>query len=121
MTRTLIQHENVTEVLHIMAGHGWATADSGDVESPTGWFAYMYNDANGRDDDSLVDAFETDLAEHGVSVEELRGGWVLYQDNYGFRAALHYFTERDARSQFEALDSEYGTWLDAVDEDETED
>ena len=86
MTRTTSKHEDVTEVLHIMAGHGWATADDGDVESPTGWFAYLYNDRNGRDDESLVDTFETDLDEHDVKVEDFRGGWVLYTDNYGFRA-----------------------------------
>lgn len=106
-------HDAVTRVLHQMSMDGWANESDGDVQAPTGWFAYMINDAADRD--SLVDAFADVMADKDVTVEEVMGAWLLMEDNYGFKSAVDYGTEHAVRQMYGLLSREYQLWAGDVD------
>ena len=107
-------NDPTTEALHEMSIQGWFTSDSGDVESPTGWFAWT--EILPSELDEIADAFSDEFAAlAGLDLSELVGGWILYQDSQGSVDAVRYELSAvpgysDARIAFEALDRDYCSW-----------
>ena len=113
----MTDHRNIVNALHAME----CDEADGEVESPMGWFGYLYNDP--RDNESLADNYAEILEDERVTVADVTGAWVLYCDNYGNRDAVLYTTRRDARVAFDGLVAEYNEWhaaVDDIDEDEDE-
>ena len=112
-----MRHDPTTAALHEMSLQGWFTSSSGDVESPTGWFAWTEIRSNELDE--IVEAFSAEFAEiAGLDVSSLVGGWVLYQDSQGFVDAVGYDLSpvpgySDARIAFDALEREFCSWSEA--------
>lgn len=106
------------EVLDAMAGDGWATESSGDVESPTGWFAWMVNTP--AEIAEILDAFPdaTDAVDAGLlDADELVGAWLIAHDSQGFVDVSRFSDEREVREVFAMLDADYCAWSDENGED----
>lgn len=108
-------HEAVTRVLHQMSLDGWANESDGDVEAPTGWFAYMINEPAERD--SLVDAFGDVMADEDVTVDQVMGAWLLMEDSFGFKYAVSAEEAGSIRAMFAQLSRGYLTWATADEDD----
>ena len=119
MTKT---PDSTTAALYEMSVHGWFTEESGNVEAPTGWFAWT--EILPTELDSVVDAFADEFAElDDFDPAELVGGWILYEDSQGFVDAVRYELSpvpgySDARIAFRTLENEYCGWADIDDDDD---
>ena len=127
MTTPKFGRDPRVEALYAMSLQGWFTDQSGDVESPTGWFAWT--EIRADEVAEIGEAFEAEFGDIAESDDELRdllaslvGGWLLFEDEQGFVSAVEYPLTRDpvfgvsasapARVAFDALDAEYATWCD---------
>lgn len=89
------------EYLHAIASDD-SDERSGEVDSPTGWFALLIIKA-----DEIADL----QASFGRPVEGIIGNFILTESSQGFGYVAAYETEAEARAAFESLDTEYGNWL----------
>ncbi|ABE67744.1 hypothetical protein Wildcat_164 [Mycobacterium phage Wildcat] len=93
-----------------MVSGGWFTASSGDVESPTGHFAYVTNLPTELA--SIRDAFEEEIETYGdVSDDELTGSFVVRENTDGLVFIETYGSNFAARLRFEELEAQYEEWL----------
>lgn len=128
MTTPKFGNNPTTEALYVLSLDGWFTESSGDVEAPTGWFAWTEireNELGSAEDGSgILGAFEDEFATiEGLDPSSLVGGWILYEDNQGFVSAVEYeltpqsglsgWVQRSsAHKAFAELDAEYCAWAD---------
>ncbi len=121
MTTSKFGNDPTTEALYVLSTAGWFTEDSGNVEAPTGWFAWT--EIRENDLDELADAFEDEFAEiEGLDLSSLVRGWILYEDSQGFVDAVGYeltpwaglgvpsLKDSSARKAFAELLDEYSIW-----------
>lgn len=90
---------------------GWAQHSNGDVESPTGHFAYIPISTNELNE--LVDA----CLEDGDAVPVEEQYYVLVEDSDGNPHLYIYGSTREALDHFNQLTEQYERWL-ITDEDE---
>lgn len=125
-------NDPTTEALYVMSLDGWFTESSGNVEAPTGWFAWTEireNELGSTEDGSgILGAFEKEFADiEGLDPMSLVGGWILYQDSQGFVDAVEYeltpqsglagWVQRSsAHKAYVELEAEYAAWADESDE-----
>ena len=99
------------EILDAMTKAGWSNASSGDVESPTGWFARITIDS--ADIASVRDTFEGEFSHLVISSHwnDVIGHFLVREDSQGFVTVTQYPTEAELISAYDELDNAYGDWL----------
>lgn len=91
--------------------HDWATEKSGDVESPTGYFALISLVATDyREAIAYVrDMFQDDVPE--LPVEDVTGHWIYRQTDQGTITLTRYWEVAQAYMDYHKLETEYTVWL----------
>lgn len=111
------------EVIAILAsvGEGYGSAESGDVESPAGFFAAVtldsYCDLDFADHTNYPlgdDAGET-ARKYGVTAEDVTGHHLVITNDQGFVSVLTYDTREERDAAYAAQDAVYAAWLDTDD------
>jgi hypothetical protein len=98
----------VSEAIGIMAAGGWANESSGDVESPSGWFAVVHNPAS--EVGELAEAFSDDMARLNVTADDITGDFVVVEDSNGFVAVESFDSAWLADRRFAELGEVYLAW-----------
>lgn len=112
----------IEALFQAMVTDGWFTASSGDVEAPSGAYAYVTNTY--AEVASILDAFEDTTAVYGVPADaEIVGSFVVVEDSQGFVSIERYdaqladgtaYSRGDgaaAKARYDALEAEYAAWL----------
>jgi len=104
------------EVLDAMAAEGWANMSSGNVESPTGWFALVVN--RPAEVTEIMDAFGDDDLRHRCGAwsddeirAELTGAFIVLTDSNGLVDVAEYETPGAAGNAYKGLEDAYGAWF----------
>lgn len=104
----------VDEMLYTLSLHGWAN-ESGDVESPTGFFARI--SITRQELPEVVEAFQDEIAAQGFTdTAALIGHFLLFEDSQGFVEVDEYDDEPSLRIAYEGLEALYSQW---AEEDDT--
>lgn len=108
------------EVIAILADYneGFGAAQSGDAESPTGYFQLVH----------LTEECDLDFTDHtnyplgdyagevartyGVTHADVLGHYIVTTDSQGFVYVQSYDSARDARQAFDSLADAYASWCD---------
>ena len=98
----------LAEVIGTMAAQGWANISSGDVESPSGYFYVMHNPA--AEVGEMAEAFSTEMAELGVTAEDITGDFVVIEDSQGFVTVESFDSAWLADRRFAELADMYLVW-----------
>lgn len=100
------------EILSMMANESWANASSGDVESPSGWFARISNDV--ADIVSIIDAFAKEAFEidPNFDMSELVGHFLIVENDQGFVFVTEYPNELAVINAYNNLELMYAEWND---------
>lgn len=99
------------EVLYDMEMSEWACESDGNVEAPTGAFAYI--EILPQDLREVVDAFREELrvmVESRESFGDLVGWFMLYHDDQGRFDVVEYDSLSDVRHAFRDLQDRYSAW-----------
>jgi hypothetical protein len=110
------------EVISILSDYseGYGTAQSGDVEAPTGFFALVI-----LDDSTDLDFADTtgsypvgDYAgevarTYGVTADDVRGAHVVTTNSQGFVSVQTFDTADEAQAHYAELEAAYSAWLDS--------
>lgn len=100
---------SIEALFESMVNDGWFTATDGNVESPTGHFAYVTNTVD--EVASILDAFAESVDTYGVpATDDIVGSFVVVTDDQGFIAIHRYANDRDARSAFQSLQGVFTEW-----------
>jgi hypothetical protein len=94
------------ELLYVMTLEGWANESSGNVESPTGYFARISNGP--RDIAEIRDAFPEET--RPVSDSEITGHFLLQENDLGFVSVSEYDSEAELIRVFRMLEETYADW-----------
>jgi len=115
------------EVVGILssASEGYGTAESGDVEAPTGFFALVLLDQScDLDVQDTTGAYPIgdeagEVARtYGVTAEDIKGSWIVTTNSQGFYDVVRFNTAGEAREAFDCAEARYAEWND---EDRDED
>jgi hypothetical protein len=91
----------------------WFTKSSGDVESPTGYFAYVTN--TDREILSILDAFTEVTDVYGVpNTEDMIGSFVVVEDSQGGIHINRYDSDDQAHAAFMRLEADFLDWEDTT-------
>jgi hypothetical protein len=95
-----------------MVTGGWMTASSGDVESPTGHFAYA---SYAPDEiDELYDAMSDTIGVYGrPDPADVIGHHIVTTDSQGSIGIERYPTEAAMKSAYRELEDQYAKWADS--------
>lgn len=95
-----------------MVTGGWMTASSGDVEAPTGHFAYAsYNE---NEIGELYDAMDDTISVYGrPDPADVIGHHIVTTDSQGFIDIERYPTEAAMKAAYRELEDRYATWADS--------
>lgn len=97
------------EVLYAMTLGEWACETSGDVQSPSSWFAWMQNTA-----EELIDIrrtfAETIQRARLADLSELVGNFVIVEQNDGFVEVIKFDEKRHAERVYSVLEDIYIAW-----------
>jgi uncharacterized protein (DUF1800 family) len=97
------------ELLYIMMHHEWAAERSGDIDAPTGTFAWMSN--LHEDLTEIVDAFADSFNEVGLeSSHALVGNFLLQDLGHGPIDVRQFETENEVRAAYQQLEDMYESW-----------
>lgn len=98
-------------VLHAMATQGWCNESSGEVDSPTHWFARVSNER--AELVEIEQAFSDDVYLVGVEFDwdAIIGHYLVTEDSQGFAYVTQYDNEADLIAAFRALDATYSEWI----------
>ena len=103
----------IEALFRAMLTSGWFTASTGDVESPTGYFAYGSYAENELLE--LFDAHQGTIDLYGWPGEkEIVGSWVVQLDTHG---VIHYERcphDNYARHKYQELEEAFTKWCDNV-------
>ena len=109
-------HEDIVQAFRCLEQHDF-DAFSGDVESPTGWFAMLSFLEN------EVDQVNALLDEHGLDILGFRlkaGHYIFVQDNDGNCGVYEYDSKQKMLDTFNELHAEYEKWDSPEEEEEDE-
>jgi hypothetical protein len=96
------------EALHFMAAEGWANESGGNIDAPSGWFAFVSNSPEELAE--LADAFEEDLAVLGVTPEQVLGHFLLHEAADDRFTVEEFPTERHAHAAYMILQQVFDDW-----------
>lgn len=103
------------EILDMMVKNGWGNKSSGNVESPSGWFAIVTNTM--ADHTSLEDAFGNERRELGVPFSDIVGSFVVVENSQGFVTVHDFESEHAAEIVYAECADEYAMWISDNDPD----
>jgi hypothetical protein len=95
------------ELLYAMTLDGWANESSGDVESPTGFFARISNADN--EIAEIRDAFPEESA--GISNASIVGHFLCLENSQGLWSVIEYESAYLLERTYQEIDRAYGEWL----------
>lgn len=109
------------EVIGILSSvsEGYGTAETGDVEAPTGHVTLVH-----LDDTCDLDVQDTTGAypvgdeagevarAYGVTADDIRGSWLVIVNSQGFIDVQHFDTADEAGQEFAAVEERYSAWND---------
>ena len=88
---------------------GWMTASSGEVESPTGHFAYASYTA--AEIPELFDAMSDTIDAYGrPDPDEVIGHHIVVTDSQGFLDIQRYPSESAMMTAYQTLEDQYAAW-----------
>ena len=91
----------------------WFTKSSGDVESPTGAFAYVTN--TDKELPSILDAFTEITDVYGVpNAEDMTGSFLVVEDSQGNVHISRYDSDTAARAAYMRLEADFLDWEDTT-------
>lgn len=102
-------HNPVAEVLHVIACNSGEDACSGNVESPTGWFArlsVMVWELEGIQENYGQDIKDAELDDIAL----LLGHWLIIEDEQGFVHLEAFINKYDLLLRYNELEAKYDEW-----------
>lgn len=94
-----------------MVNDGWACESTGDIEAPTGYFAWMTNAPDELDE--IREAFEDIIQVYGdVADEDLIGAFLVTGDDHGRVFVERFDSEMALRAEYARLEDIYAGWSD---------
>lgn len=107
-------HEVIALLADETEGYGMREDSSGDVDSPTGWFALVTIPADVTFPSAPFDAYsysaDTVANEYGVTPADVIGTHIVFHDSHGFVTVATYLSEAAARETFDCLSAQYDVW-----------
>ena len=113
------------EVIAILSSvsEGFGTMETGDVESPTGWFALVILDDTCDLDFSdtstnypLGDYAGEVARTYGVTAADVIGAHIVSEDDRGFVSVETFDSADAARAEFACREARFNFWADGADE-----
>lgn len=109
------------EVVGILSSvsEGYGTAETGDVEAPTGYVTLvLLDDTCDLDVQDTTGAYPVgdeagEIARaYGVTADDIRGSWLVTVNSQGFLDVTRFDTEAEARAAYAIVEECYSVWND---------
>ncbi|AEK08431.1 hypothetical protein FDG56_gp118 [Mycobacterium phage Bask21] len=100
----------IEALFQAMVSDGWFTMSNGDVESSTGFFAYVTNTPAELAD--IRREFSEVIEAYGNPADEdIVGSFLTVEDSQGFIHITRYASDEGARKAYNGLEYRYERWL----------
>lgn len=97
------------ELLHAIAGEGWATKSSGDVRCETGWFARISNPP--EEMPQVQTAFADEIRSSGLTDSDLLMGHFLVREHQdGFVTVTEHQNAAELAAEYAVFEEVYERW-----------